>query len=317
MLNRRILRIKAFKQLYACTINSVWDPAVALEQLDLSCEATRDLYLLMLGMVSPLCAEADRRLTLGSRKRNATPSEANPNMKFAHCTLSTFFQQDPDFSKLFDKKELSWDGADILMRDLYNQVSSRDYFREYMESPRSSLEEDCLLMTRIYEEELSDCTLLRDLLEEKSIYWVEDLEYALDWCCKSLSEVARTGKWSYPPLYMSDILRRRTPHREVQSDSDFVHNLLRGAMSGYDRYYAKVSSLTPDWEPERLFSTDTVIIALCLAEMEVFPDIPERVSLNEWVEISKFYCTPKSRIFINGILDRIMKEGDRESGQVR
>ncbi len=315
MLSRRILRIKAFKQLYACTITSQWDTSVALESLDLSCEATRDLYLQMLGMVAPLCAEALRRLTLLSQKRTATPQEANPNMKFALCPLSSFFQDDPDFSKLFKKKALSWDGADILMRDLYTQVSSRDYFKQYMASPGNSLAEDCDLFTRIYEEELSDCDLLRDTLEEKSIYWLEDLEYALDWCCRSFQDIARTARWNYPELYMSDMVRRRRPLSDMQSDSDFVHRLLRTAISGYGRYFAKVSSLTPDWESERLFSTDTVIIALCLAEREAFPDIPDRVSLNEWVEISKFYCTPKSRVFINGLLDRIIKEDGKRRGE--
>ena len=308
MLNRRILRIKAFKVLYSYAVTGRPSLREALRQLDCSCEAVRDLYLFMLALVSPLTREANNRMESAKGKINPSPEDLNPNTKFVDNSLAPLLDGDPDFQKMLKKKGLSWDQYDIIVRSILDSFKSKEYFSIYMSSPGHSLKEDCALFTKIFEEELVDNAALDALLEEKSIFWTDDLAYALTQCCYTLKDLSRGLSWSLPELYQSDMVLKRKPSARIQSDCDFVHKLFQNAYSGYDRYFTLIKDNTAGWESDRLFSTDTTLIALGLAESETFPEIPMSVTINEYVEISKYFCSPKSGSFINGLLDKLIRE---------
>ena len=311
MLNRRILRIKAFKVLYSNAIAENMSLAQAQSQLDVACEATRDLYIYMLGIVSPLTKIARERIESAKTKFNPTEEELNPNVKFAENALAKLLDADVDFQKILSKKKLSWDQYDIFLKKVMNSIASKEYFAEYMASETSSLKEDCRLFTRIFEEEFVDSEDLERILEDKSIYWNDDLAYALTWCCKTLKSFEKGESWKLLPLYQSELISGP----EVESDKAFVRKLLQSAFAGYDRYFSMISESVTGWEKERLFSTDVALIVMGLAEASSFPTIPVKVTINEYVEISKFYGTPKSRSFVNGLLDRLIQKLTTE-GQI-
>jgi N utilization substance protein B len=313
MLNRRILRIKAFKVLYSNAIAENMSLAQAQSQLDVACEATRDLYIYMLGIVSPLTKIARERIESAKTKFNPTEEELNPNVKFAENALAKLLDADVDFQKILSKKKLSWDQYDIFLKKVMNSIASKDYFAEYMASETSSLKEDCRLFTRIFEEEFVDSEDLERILEDKSIYWNDDLAYALTWCCKTLKTFEKGEPWKLPPLYQSELFSGP----EVESDKAFVRKLLQSAFAGYDRYFSMISESVTGWEKERLFSTDVALIVLGLAEASTFPTIPVKVTMNEYVEISKFYGTQKSRSFVNGLLDKLIQEMVKEGKIVK
>lgn len=303
MLNRRILRIKAFKVLYSSVLCGNTSLAQAESQLDQSCEAVRDLYIYMLGIVSPLTRIARERIEAAKAKYNPTEEERNPNMKFAENRLAALLDGDDDFQKVFNKKKFSWAQYDLLLKKVMNSVVTKDYYKEYMASDEVSLDADCRLFTRIFEEEFVDSVELEQILEEKSIYWNDDLAYALTWCCKTFKSLAKGEGWSLIPLYQSEMLKGDG----VESDKYFVRKLLQASFAGYEKYSAMVAESVSGWEKERLFSTDVILIVMGLAEVVTFPTIPVKVSINEYVEISKFYGTPKSRAFVNGLLDRLVQ----------
>lgn len=303
MLNRRILRIKAFKVLYSSVLCGNTSLAQAESQLDQSCEAVRDLYIYMLGIVSPLTRIARERIEAAKAKYNPTEEERNPNMKFAENRLAALLDGDDDFQKVFNKKKFSWAQYDLLLKKVMNSVVTKDYYKEYMASDEVSLDADCRLFTRIFEEEFVDSVELEQILEEKSIYWNDDLAYALTWCCKTFRSLAKGEGWSIIPLYQSEMLKGDG----VESDKYFVRKLLQASFAGYEKYSAMVAESVSGWEKERLFSTDVILIVMGLAEVVTFPTIPVKVSINEYVEISKFYGTPKSRAFVNGLLDRLVQ----------
>ena len=311
MLNRRILRIKAFKVIYGYAVTGRKSLEDAYAELDQSCQSTRDLYLLMLAVVTPLTREARSRIEAARSKFNPTTEELHPNEKFADNALSPLLENDPDFQKILSRKGLGWDRYDIFIRDLYDAVREKPYFVQYMETEERSLAADCRLFIKIFEEEFVDNEALEPILEELSLYWNDDLAYSLTWCCRTLEDLAAGRRWSLPELYQSDIVRKRKPTAVMDSDRDFVRKLLRCALAGYERYFAKVTESVSDWDSDRLFSSDMAIIACAMAELENFPEIPQNVTLNEYIEISKFYCSPKSRGFINGLLDRFVKENNK------
>lgn len=308
MLNRRILRIKAFKVLYGSVIADQTTLAQAEAQLDLSCEATRDLYLYMLSIVSPLTQVAINRIEAAKSKLRPTEEDLNPNMKFAENALAKLIDADVDFQKLLAKKKYSWAQYDLLLKKVMNSVASKEYFADYMASEERSLAEDCRLFTKIFEEEFVDSEELEMILEEKSMHWNDDLAYALTWCCRTFKDFADGKSWSLLPLYQSEMKKGD----DVESDKFFVRRLLQASYAGYEKYSAMVAESVTGWEKERLFSTDVVLIVMGLAEAVSFPTIPVKVTLNEYVELAKFYGTPKSRAFVNGLLDRLIQKLEAE-----
>ena len=304
MLNRRILRIKAFKVLYSSVLSGNDSLAQAQMQLDASCEAARDLYVYMLGIVSPLTQIARERIEAAKAKFNPTEEERNPNMKFVENSLATLLDEDVDFKKVFTKKKFGWQQYDLFLKKVMSSVVTKDYYAEYMASDERSLEQDCKLFTRIFEEEFVDSDELEAILEEKSLYWYEDLPYALTWCCKTFKSLAKGEGFSMPPLYQSELLTGEG----VESDKYFVRKLLQSSYAGYEKYSALVADSVTGWEKDRLFSTDVVLIVMGLAEAANFPTIPVKVTINEYVEISKFFGTLKSRSFVNGLLDRLVQQ---------
>lgn len=316
MLNRRILRIKAFKLIYAYAINDKITLDEALADLDNSCEATRDLYLFMLGIIPQLTGESARRIASGKAKFNPTEEELHPNEKFAGCALSKLIASDPDFKKISDKRKLSWQPYDLVVRKILDSIVTKDYYTRYMESEGSSLSEDCRLFTKIYEHEFTESPEIEAILEDLNLYWTDDLAYSLTYCCRTLEELAKGKSWRLPDLYQSDLIRKKDPEAKVDSDRDFVRKLLRCAYSSYGRYVDSIVSSVTDWDKDRLFSTDIALIVMGLAEAENFPEIPVRVTLNEYVEISKYYASPKSRSFVNGLLDKLIKSNDNLNKQI-
>lgn len=303
MLNRRILRIKAFKVLYGYAE----DPSMTLKeaeaQLEISCRATRDLYLFMLALIPSLTREAAQRIEAARAKFNPTSEERNPNMKFAQNAIARILDEDPDFQKVIAKSKLSWDQYDAFLRHLYDRVKASSYFAEYMAAPGTSVKEDAALFTSIYENELVDDAELSDILEDLSIYWNDDLAYSLTYCCRTLDDFARGRRWSLPPLYQSEL----KGDASLDSDKAFVTTLLRNAYSGWNEYCELVAASVPKWDKERLVLVDLVLVVLGLSEARRCPEIPVKVTINEYVDITKYYSTPKSRSFVNGLLDTVIQ----------
>lgn len=306
MLNRRILRIKAFKVLYQAAKNSDLSLKEALESLNVSCEASRDLYLYMLGLIPALTAEAARRIESARAKFNPTPEELNPNLKFVKNAVSALLASDPDFARLNEKKKFSWSQNDAFINTLWETLKTREYFAKYMASGSSSLQEDVSLWKTVFVEEFEDNDQLQAILEDISIHWADDLAYCLGACIRSLDGMARTGRWDYPQLYQSDALAAQG--KEADSDSAFVRNLVTAAYAGREEYAKLISDSVSKWDLDRLCTSDIVLVSMGLAEARSFPEIPVKVTINEYVEIAKYYSTPRSSAFVNGLLDRLIKE---------
>ena len=305
MLNRRILRIKAFKAIYSFTENQSASLKELEAQLDRSLESTRDLYLFLLSCIQPLTEEAINRIEAARGKFNPSEEELHPNMKFTTNLIAPLLGSDPDLQKLLQKKKLSWDQYDVLLRHLYESIRSKDYFAEYLSNGNpNTLKEDAELWVKIFENEFEDNADLESILEDLSIWWNDDLAYALSWCCRTMDQLAKGKTWNLPPLFMSDLDKSGSK----DSNKAFVVKLLRTAVNGFDRYISEIAAITPKWDRSRICVTDLALIVCGMAEAEAFDNIAPRVTINEYVEISKFYSTPESRAFVNGILDKLINK---------
>lgn len=308
MLNRRILRIKAYKVLYSNILSGKSDLSQAQSQLELSCEATRDLYLYMLGIVSPLTRLARERIESAKAKFNPSEEELNPNMKFADNALAKVLDGDVDFQKIYAKKKFSWDQYDLFLKKVLNSIYSKKYYADYMASPAGSLKEDCKFFVKVFEQEFAESAELEKILEDMSIYWNDDLAYALTYCCRSVEAIAKGQRWEMPPLYQSEM----KTGKGVESDKFFVTKLLQSSYAKYPEFRSMITDAVDGWDQDRLFLSDVALIVMGLAEAVTFPTIPLRVTINEYVEISKYYGTVKSRSFVNGLLDKLIQKLNEE-----
>ena len=307
MLNRRILRVKVFKNVYSLVEN----PRIPLKELEVafgsSCETTRDLYLFLLSIAGPVTSEACARIEAARAKFHPTEEELHPNLKFVGNRIAPLLEEDPDFSKIVSRKKLSWDQYDVLIRHLYEKIREREYFKRYLESSEQSLREDAQLWIRIFEREFEDNAELETILEDLDMNWPDDLPYALIWCIRSLGDIADGKPWSCPALYQSEMPGNET----MDSDRAFALGILRKAYNSFEKYFQTISECTPKWDKSRICVTDLALIMCGLAEAEAFPSMPSKIVINEYVEISKYYSTPESRAFVNGVLDRLINKTDK------
>ncbi len=295
MLNRRLIRIKAFKSLFAFENSGAENPEVAVKELVKSCEKTQELYFFLLNITGSIIDIANERIEVGLHKFHPSEEEANPNYKFVNNRFAALVADDPEFGRFCQKKGLNWKEYDVFLKKIFASIQSSEYYAAYMNSGKDSFEEDCELWQHIYEAEFEDNEMLEQILEDMSPLWVDDVAFTLNVIIRNIDETKRTNA-----IVKADVFQK-------DDDHVFAVRLLEESIAGYDEYCALISENLSNWDSDRLVSTDTALIVMGVAEAVSFPSIPVKVTINEYVEISKYYSTPNSRVFVNGMLDRLIQ----------
>lgn len=304
MLSRRLIRIKAFKTLFAYEASESSNVDSAEKQLVESCDKVKDLYYFLLNISGSLVDVAAERIADGMRKFHPTEAEANPNMKFVGNGFAKLLGDDPEFGRYCQKRGLVWAEYDAFVKRVYRSIVTKEYYQNYMASPEHSFEEDCNLFSCIFQDEFEDNEELLSILEDLSILWVDDLAYALNVIIDNIEVTKRKHQIVHPSTFLKE------------DDREFARRLLEESILHYEEYSGLVSESISNWKADRLVATDATLIIMGVTEAVTFPTIPVKVTINEYVEISKYYSTPNSRIFVNGVLDKIVRE-KVDSGEIR
>jgi len=294
MISRRLIRIKVFKVLFS-RISSGSDSFLAAEkELLLSCDKTLELYYFILSLPLALKYVAEQKIEAGLKKYQPSTEDINPNMKFVENKLIRLLEEDDELRGFCSKRGLNWFDNSSYVKKLYKTVSESSYFQTYMSSGASSLEEDIKLVCSIFEEELEYCDNLESILEDSNIYWIDDLAFVINVITKKLYSVKRDEVLSHPTVFLK------------HEDKDYALRLLNVSMIRYKEYTELLAKYVINWETDRLAAIDILLIVMGIAEAVSFPNIPIKVTINEYVELSKFYSTPNSKVFVNGMLDKII-----------
>lgn len=312
MLNRRLIRIKVFKALFAFENSGSDSAATAADMLARSCEKTLELYCFLLNISGSLVALAQEKIDAGLHKFHPSEEEAHPNYRFVNNRFAKLIDDDPEFGRFCQKHKLSWNEYDVFVKKLFASITASDYYKEYMAADEDSFDADCQLFARIYEEEFEDNELLDSIFEDISLKrpwkeglddWSDELAFVLNVIISDLPAIARKKALIQQKVFKNE------------DDSLFAQTLLQESIAGYAEYSALISENLSNWDPDRLVSTDIALIVMGLAEAVSFPTIPVKVTINEYVEIAKYYSTPNSRIFVNGMLDKLIR-AKVESGEI-
>ena len=304
MLSRRLLRTKVIKALFA-HIKSGADNMIASEKtLMASVDKAYDLYFQILSPPVELARYAEQRQELAKQKKLPTYEDLNPNTKFVENRVIRIIANSDAVNDRLAARKLGWTQQPDLIRTLYTQLVECEYYKDYMQRPERTLDDDRRFLEDFFKE-LQSCEALDDVLEEMSVLWSDDLPYIVMMILRTLSAL----RPSHTDL--------KVPSKfKSEDDPEFVKTLFEKSLVNYDSYQNYIEKFTSNWDVERIVFMDNLIIGTAIAELTSFPSIPVKVTLDEWIEISKYYSTPGSSTFINGVLDKIVESLTAE-GRIR
>jgi len=303
MISRRLLRIKALMALYAFNRREDDNLKQAEKELIFSIEKTYDLYHYMLLLVLEIADLASEKIDQALLKRMPTQEDLNPKRRFIDNQVIAQLRKNKAFNDYVSSRKLSWVNYPHIPRLMYNKMIVWDKYEEYLSSELHNYTVDKKFIINLITRLFAVSEDLESNFEEQSIYWNDDTEYVTVMIEKTLKKFkSENGENAQlMPLYKN------------KEDEEFVRLLFRKAILHAKKYSELIDHNTTNWEVERIALMDILVMQLAITEIMEFPEIPVKVTLNEYIEIAKYYCTSKSSTFVNGILDNIVKE-IREKG---
>ncbi|TRZ42961.1 transcription antitermination factor NusB [Robertkochia solimangrovi] len=266
--------------------------------LKVSMDSMYHLYLYLLGLIVEIQKLAEEQMTLSSKKYLATREEKNPNTKFINNSVIKKLVEDGDLREKLSNYRLSWELDDEYVKILWNEIRESDVYKVYLENKEESFEEDRDLVISIYQDIIAPNDKLYEFLEDKRLTWIDDLPLVNTMILKLLRKVKpKSGDDYFHPSLFKD-----------EDDKLFAMDLFRKTILNDEKIMMEIEGKTPNWDTERIAEIDSILLKLAICEFLKFPSIPVKVTINEYLEIAKEYSTPKSSIFINGILDKLVKE---------
>lgn len=304
MISRRILRIKVLQTIYSY-YQGEGELINAQKELAASIDRSYDLYFYLLQLCIEVADYCDRQQEAAKLKYMATLSELNPNKKFVHNKLIEQLRINETLQSHLTASGLTWTQYQHVPKSVFNDLALTDEYKAYMADKDNTYAKDKAIIAFLIEHVILENNDFFDALEAQSVYWIDTVEF---FAGMSLRTIDR-----YKASHGADA--KMLPKYKNDDDAQFADQLLLKAVASGDRYRELISASADNWDLERIALLDILLIQVALAEVEQFPDIPLRVTFNEYIEIAKNYSTEKSPLFINGVLDKIVQKL-RESGDV-
>ena len=299
MLSRRHIRIKIFQALYAYFKGSVSDIAKGEKSLIESTERIHELFLLQLSVLIELKHYAEKVIEERKLKKLPTEQDLKPNEKFVNNKLLNQLESNQFITRKISEYRINWVDHQEFIKKIFQKICSTDAFKDYMESADDSYEADKAIIIRLFKNQIADHEILQHIFEEQNIHWSDDHYFVCGYVVNTLKDFKESHNESHtlPSLY-----------KDKKDDLDFLKTLYRQVLVNNDEYQAIVMSKAQNWEADRIAIVDFILMKMAICELEKMSSIPIKVTLNEYIEISKLYSTPKSRVFINGVLDKLVIE---------
>jgi len=302
MINRILIRIKVLQIVYSYYQNGNNDLKVAENELLFSLRKSYDLYHYFLLLIVEV-TNLQRRL-LDARKQKYMPTEAelNPNTRLIDNRFAAQIAKNEALHQYMSEQGISWDNDDDFIRMILEQILSSESYAEYLANEDDSYETDKEFWRITFKKVICGNDTVNDYLQDKSIYWNDDISIVETFTLKTIKQFEETAGSQQKLLPMFKDLE----------DQAFAVKLFRQTLLKGSEYRERINKHMKNWETERIANIDLIIMQIALAEIMNFPSIPINVTLNEYIDMAKYYSTPKSGTFINGILDSIVNELKKE-----
>nr|WP_298999589.1 transcription antitermination factor NusB [uncultured Allomuricauda sp.] len=304
MLTRRHIRVKVMQCIYALIQSK--DESLEKQQkfLKMSIDNMYVLYVLMLSLIKELHALAEKYVELSSKKYLATEEDSYPTPeKFVKNQLLVQIAQNPLLKEYTSKRKLNnWYLNEDYVKIILKDVLASSFYKSYMTSGKSSYDEDKQLVLDLFKNVIAPNEKIYEYFEDDKLTWIDDFPIVNTFLLKRLKKAdSKVGDNYFLPRLLKD-----------EQDLDFAKKLLTKTLLNDAQWEKEIEGKTPNWDNDRIAEIDSIILKMAICELLNFPSIPEKVTLNEYLEIAKEYSTPKSSIFINGVLDKLAKEYKKE-----
>lgn len=268
--------------------------------LIVSIENMYSLYLLMLSLLIEIRQLAADRIKLSSKKYMADFSDAFPDHeKFANNKFLLQLANNKKLKATLEKRKLkNWYLNEEYVKLILKEIVASSAYLEYMKKPSRTYKEDKELIALLFKDIIAPNEKIYEYLEDDKLTWVDDIPIVNTFILKQFKKVKEDQNESYflPRLLKDD------------EDMEFAQKLLSKTLLNNTKWETEIEGKTPNWDKDRIADIDSILLKMAICELLNFPSIPVKVTINEFLEIAKEYSTPKSSIFINGILDKLLKE---------
>lgn len=297
MLNRRHIRAKVMQILYAQTSNS--SEATLSSQLQQNFEHMYSLYLVLLSLLLKLRQRAEDHQQKAKQKFRPTEEDTNPNLRFVQNALFLKLIQSEPLNAKFKQFNIDfWEHDGEYVELLFQEMIQSKLYQSYMDTPTTSFRTDVDFVVDLFKQIIAPNEKLHDYLEDKNLTWIDDLPVVNTALVKLFNKLKENSPETYfTPLLFKD-----------KDDQGFGVLLMTKTLNNAAKFNEEIILNTKNWDKDRIATIDFVLLQMALCEFQEFPTIPTKVTINEYIELAKEYSTPKSNVFINGILDKIVRE---------
>src|SRR5436190_8213536 len=265
-----------------------------------SLDNVQDLYLVMISSLLEIKKMEEIFLHKSSQKHLATSEERNPNKKFINNKVLQMLSENNSLGIALETRSINdWELHDDYIKILLKEIKLSDMYAKYMSNTENTFEEDKQFVVDIFEQLIVPNEKLYEYLEDNKLTWIDDIPLVNTQILKQLKGIKAKDD--------VDTFKVAKLYKDTE-DKEFVVNLFRKTVLNEKELAKQYENKTPNWDSERIAEIDTIILKMAICEFLKFPSIPTKVTINEYLEIAKEYSTPKSSIFINGILDNLVKE---------
>lgn len=312
MLSRRHIRIKVLQGLYAYTQIDSGNPINGEKQLLKHFGKVYDLFIYQLSLLVEIKAFAEERMVEAKKKYYPTAEELNPSEKFIRNPFLIQLAENKDLEKKADALHINWKTETELVRKLFNQMRETETYKEYIASTEQSYKADKLFIEKLFEEVVIPNETLHYYFEELNLNWTDDYFLVAQLVLMTMSAYKQswTETKALPTLFKDEL------DEDGGQDLIFARDLFKKTIRFSDEYLEIIKPKILNWEIDRVALMDLLILKMALVELIEMTSIPVKVTMNEYIEISKYFSTPKSKIFINGILDSLILEL-KDSGKIQ
>ena len=306
MIARRHIRLKVMQSLYSYFSIPSNEMSISENEMIKDIRSISELQVIIISFIIELHAYATNFLEENKTKYIPSEEDLNPNIKFLNNRIIIALKEDELLNKKVSRISSFWRKNDLdIIRKVFVEMYKSQQYSDYLNNEKDDLNQDKKFIQIMLNEYILDNEIFHFILQERSIFWTDDLPFISMFVKSQINNMTESNNNSL----ITDVFKNN-------DDKKFAVNLFRQTINNADEFEKLIESKVKNWELERISKMDLLLIKMALTEVISFTEIPIKVSFNEYIEISKYYSTQNSKVFINGVLDKIVSQFKRE-GKVK
>ena len=269
------------------------------KELFSSLERIYDLYLYLLLLLVEIRDCGRNRIAIRREKKLPTTEDTNPNKKFIGNKVFSILSINKQIASESLKRKISWEKDSEIAQKLFSKITESEEYASFMSNAAIGFKEDKKFISEMYKNLIAGDESLEMFFEEKNIHWADDIDFVNTLVLKTIDYVNESATDTLPIALL---------YKDEKEDKEFAKQLFKMVIGKTEETDKMIQGKTENWELERIAFMDVLLMKMSIVEFLFFPTVPVKVTLNEYIELAKQYSTPKSSVFINGILDKLLAE---------